>query len=89
MRTNNKMDKLEKFYLRRCYQMYELWKTYQWNLNSLQELVDSFKQLEEFSLTLEWDKRKKLDTIIQNCYVEIMKIVKNFEKASKKNLFLY
>ena len=69
--------------------MYKLEKTLKWNLDSLKELVDSFKQLEEFSLTLEWDKRKKLDTIIQNCYVEIMKIVKNFEKASKKNLFLY
>lgn len=69
--------------------MYKLEKTFQWNLNSLKELVESFKQLEEFSLTLEWDKRKKLDTIIQNCYFEIMKIVKNFEKASKKNIFLY
>ena len=69
--------------------MYELRKTFQWNFSSLKELADSFKQLEEFSLTLEWDKRKKLDTIIQNCYVEIMKIVKNFEKASKNNLFLY
>lgn len=69
--------------------MYKLEKTFQWNLSSLKELVESFKQLEELSATLEWEKKKELDNIIQNCYVEIMKIVKNFEKASKKNLFLY
>ena len=69
--------------------MYKLEKTFQWNLNSLKELVESFKQLEELSATIEWEKKKELDTIIQNCYVEIMKIVKSFEKASKKNLFLY
>ena len=69
--------------------MYKLEKTFQWNLSSLKELAESFKQLEELSATLEWEKKKEIDTIIQNCYVEIMKIVKNFEKASKKNLFLY
>lgn len=69
--------------------MYKLRKTFQWNLNSLQELADSFKQLEELSLTLEWDKRKELNTIIQNSYVEIKKFVEHFEKACQNNLFLY
>lgn len=69
--------------------MYKLEKTFQWNLSSLKELVESFKQLEILSLSLEWDKRKELDNIIQDCYIEIDKIVKNFEKASKNNFFLY
>lgn len=69
--------------------MYKLEKTLKWNLASLKELVESFKQLEELSLTLEWDKRKELDIIIQNSYVEIKKFIEHFEKASKKNLFLY
>lgn len=83
------MDELEKNYMRRQYQMYKLRKTFQWNLNLLQELTDSFKQLEELSLTLEWDKRKELNTIIQNSYVEIKKFVEHFEKACQNNLFLY
>lgn len=83
------MDELEKNYMRRQYQIYKLRKTFQWNLSLLQELLDSFKQLEILSLSLEWDKKKELDTIIQNGYVEIKKFVEHFEKASKKNLFLY
>lgn len=64
-------------------------RTLQWNLDSLKELTEKFRKLEILSLSLEWDKKKELDTIIQNCYVEIMKIVKNFEKFSKNNFFLY
>lgn len=69
--------------------MYKLEKTIKWNLASLKELVESFKQLEELSLTLEWDKRKELNTIIQNGYVEIKKFIEHFEKACQNNLFLY
>lgn len=64
-------------------------RTLQWNISSVKELNEKFRQLEILSLSLEWDKKKELDTIIQNCYVEIMKIVKNFEKFSKNNFFLY
>lgn len=83
------MDELEKNYMRRQYQMYKLEKTLKWNLDSLKELVDSFKQLEEFSLTLKWKKKKELDIIIQNGYVEIKKFIEHFEKACQNNLFLY
>lgn len=69
--------------------MYELRKTFQWNLSLLQELADNFKQLEILSLSLEWDKKKELDTIIQNGYVEIKKFIEHFEKACQNNLFLY
>ena len=68
----------------RCFE-----RTLQWNLDSLKDLNEKFRQLEILSLSLEWDKKKELDTIIQNCYVEIMKIVKNFENFSKNNFFLY
>jgi len=68
----------------RCFE-----RTLEWNLSSLKELNEKFRQLEILSLSLEWDKKKELDTIIQNCYVEIMKIVKNIEKFSKNNFFLY
>lgn len=64
-------------------------RTLQWNLDSLKELTESFRQLEILSLSLEWDKRKELDNIIQDCYIEIMKIVKNFEKFYKNDFFLY
>ena len=64
-------------------------RTLQWNISSVKELNEKIRQLEILSLSLEWDKKKELDTIIQNCYVEIMKIVKNFEKFSKNNFFLY
>lgn len=60
--------------------MDQLEKTLQWNISSLKEVVESFKQLEELSLSLEWDKKKELDTIIQNCYAKIKKIIENFEK---------
>ena len=72
------MDKLRKFE-----------RTLQWNISSVKELIEKFRQLEILSLSLEWDKRKELDNIIQDCYVEIMKIVKNFEEFSKNNFFLY
>lgn len=52
----------------------------QWNISSLKEVVENFKQLEELSLSLKWDKKKELDTIIQNCYAKIEKIIKNFEE---------
>lgn len=64
-------------------------RTLQWNISSVKELIEKFRQLEILSLSLEWNKKKELDTIIQNCYVEIMKIVKNFEQFSKNNFFLY
>ena len=64
-------------------------RTLQWNISSVKELNEKIRQLEILSLSLEWDKKKELDTIIQNCYVEIMKIVKNFEKFSENNFFLY
>lgn len=60
--------------------MDKLSKILQWNINSLKEVVESFKQLEELSLILEWDKKKELDNIIQNCYAKIKKIIENFEK---------
>ena len=60
--------------------MDKLSKILKWNINSLKEVVESFKQLEELSLGLEWDKKKKLDNIIQNCYAKIKKIIENFEK---------
>ena len=60
--------------------MDKLSKILQWNINSLKEVVESFKQLEELSLSLEWDKKKELDNIIQNCYAKIKKIIENFEK---------
>ena len=69
--------------------MGELKKHYNETLDSLKEVIENFKQLEELSLTLDWDKKKELDTIIQNCYTEIEKIIKNFEKAYQNNLFLY
>lgn len=68
----------------RCFE-----RTLQWNLDSLKDLNEKIRQLEILSLSLEWDKKKELDTIIQDCYVEIMKIVKNFEQFSKNNFFLY
>lgn len=68
----------------RCFE-----RTLQWNFSSLKDLTEKFRQLEILSLSFEWDKKKKLDTIIQNCYVEIMKIVENFENFSKNNFFLY
>lgn len=64
-------------------------RTLQWNLDSLKELNEKFRQLEILSLSLEWDKKKELDNIIQDCYIEIMKIVKNFEKFYKNDFFLY
>lgn len=60
--------------------MDKLSKILQWNINSLKEVVESFKQLEELSLSLEWNKKKELDNIIQNCYAKIKKIIENFEK---------
>lgn len=68
----------------RCFE-----RTLQWNISSAKELIEEFRQLEILSLSLEWDKRKELDNIIQDCYVEIMKIVENFENFSKNNFFLY
>lgn len=61
----------------------------EWNLSSLKDLTEKFRQLEILSLSLEWDKKKELDTIIQNGYVEINKFVEHFEKFSKNNFFLY
>lgn len=64
-------------------------RTLQWNIDSLKELTEKFRQLEILSLSLEWDKKKELDNIIQDCYIETMKIVKNFEKFYKNDFFLY
>lgn len=64
-------------------------RTLQWNLSSLKELIENFRQLEILSLSLEWDKRKELDNIIQDCYIEINKIVENFKEFSQNHFFLY